>query len=200
MKPSKLPTYHKLANDHTSIFRELESLPTVELSGEVLFKGKKYNPNTPAPAKHYILIIDEKSAGTGGGTFTAGAWQTRDLNTVKTDTGSHASLSNNQITLAAGTYEVEISCPACAVNSHKARLYNITDSTTALVGTTEFAYSGMYTFQTRSFILGVLTIDEPKVFEVQHRCSSTRKTDGFGKAANYDEVEVYTVAQFYKVG
>ena len=149
---------------------------------------------------YYILITDEKAAGTHGGMFTAGAWQTRDLNTVKTDTGSHASLSNNQITLAAGTYEVEISCPACTVDSHKARLYNITDSTTALVGTTEFANSGIYTYQARSFIRGMLITDEPKVFEVQHRCSSTRKTDGFGKAANFDEVEVYTVAQFYKVG
>jgi hypothetical protein len=157
---------------------------------------------------HYILITDEKAAGTHGGTFTSGAWQTRTLNTEKNDTGNHASISNNQITLAAGTYEVEISCPAKAVLAHQARLFNITDSATTLVGTTECTdlggkenYSKVpeQAATTRSIIRGRFTLASAKVFEVQHRCASTQGTYGFGMAANFDEVEVYTIAQFHKV-
>ena len=60
----------------------------------------------------YILIRDEKASGTTGGTFTSGAWQTRDLNTEVVDTGNHASVATNQITLAAGTYRFRIVAPA----------------------------------------------------------------------------------------
>lgn len=60
--------------------------------------------------------------GTHGGTFTAGAWRTRDLNTVLTNTISGASLSNNQITLPAGKYYVEASAPTTIVHPGEAIL------------------------------------------------------------------------------
>lgn len=159
--------------------------------------------------RDYILIVDEKAAGIDGGTFTSGSWQTRELNTEKVDAGNHASLAANQITLAAGTYEVRISCPAGGVLNHQARLRNITDNTTALVGTSERTDREIgennwvhwdLTATTRSLIVGRITIAEEKTFEVQHRCIQTRATDGFGRPAGFDEVEVYTVAEFYKVG
>jgi hypothetical protein len=50
-----------------------------------------------------------------------------------------------------------------------------------------------------SIISGRFTIASQKVFEVQHRCSATRNTDGFGTACSFDEVEVYTIAKFRKV-
>lgn len=172
---------------------ELEDKPTGTGSGD---------------RRDYILIIDEKSAGTDGGTFTAGAWQTRDLNTVKTDTGSHASLSSNQITLAAGTYEAEISCPAKAVLAHQARLRNIADNATTVAGTTECTdlggkenYSGVpsQAATTHSIIRGRFTIAVSTAFEVQHRCANTCNDYGFGMAVNWDEVETYTTVQFHKV-
>ena len=54
----------------------------------------------------YIKLSDVKSAGTAGGTFTSGSWQTRTLNTEDSDTGGNCSLSSNQFTLDAGTYEI----------------------------------------------------------------------------------------------
>ena len=54
----------------------------------------------------FLHVRDEKAANTPGGTFTASAWQKRDLNTVKTNQISGASLASNQITLPAGTYHV----------------------------------------------------------------------------------------------
>src|SRR5437868_3327959 len=45
----------------------------------------------------YVRVIDTKSAGTNGGTFTSGSWQTRTLNSITDDPCSLASLSSNQI-------------------------------------------------------------------------------------------------------
>lgn len=101
-------------------------------------------------APDFIEMRDEKSAGTDGGSFTSGDWRTRTLNTEHADTGGHASLSSNQITLAAGTYEVEIICPAVGVDSHQAKLRNISDSTDTLVGSTSYCGSGS-TQATHSF-------------------------------------------------
>lgn len=147
----------------------------------------------------YICIRDQKASTTEGGGFTSGAWQTRTLNTEVSDTGGHASISSNQITLAAGTYECRISCPALLCADHQARLYNITDTATVLVGTCEQAPTGS-TASSRSIIAGRFTLASSKALEVQHRCSTTRATDGFGGATGFGEVEVYTVAEFWKVG
>jgi hypothetical protein len=153
---------------------------------------------TPAPAasapQNYVLIRDEKASGTVGGTFTAGAWRTRDLNTELNDTDGLASVAANQITLAAGTYECVCSAPADSVGLHRLRLQNITDVTTTLLGTSESADK-----HSRSFVRGLFTLAASKVLEVQHQCTVTKATFGFGKAAGIGVVEVYTVAQFRKL-
>jgi hypothetical protein len=125
-------------------------------------------------------------------------WQTRVLNVEAQDTGNNGSLASNQITLAAGTYECLIFTPAASVSFHKARLRNITDGVTTLVGTSCSQGTGSYEIS-YSIISGRFTIASQKVFEVQHRCSATRNTDGFGTACSFDEVEVYTIAKFRKV-
>ena len=149
--------------------------------------------------ENYILIVDEKAAGVHGGTFTAGAWQTRILNTKRSDTGSNATLASNQITLTAGTYRCYISAPAYYTAPHKTRLRNISDSTTTLVGTSETTQNQGDGMQNRSFIVGSFSIASSKVFEVQHRCITTAPNTGLGVATNVGEVEVYTMAEFWKV-
>jgi hypothetical protein len=149
-------------------------------------------------AEQYLEYRDEKPIGTDGGSFTSGAWQTRVLNVEAQDTGNNGSLASNQITLAAGTYECLIFPPAGAVGFHKARLRNITDGVTTLVGMSCDQGTGSYEIS-YSIISGRFTIASQKVFEVQHRCSATRNTDGFGTACSFDEVEVYTIAKFRKV-
>jgi hypothetical protein len=146
----------------------------------------------------YILIRDEKAQNTAGGTFTSGAWRTRDLNTEVFDTNNLASVASNQITLAAGTYEAFITCPVSQVARHQARLYNTSDSAVLLLGTSEFAYpSGGV--QNCSTIRGRFTIAASKVLEVQHRCETTESGNGFGFEANFD-TEIYTVVELRKVG
>ncbi len=143
----------------------------------------------------YILIRDEKPSGTDGGTFTQAVWQTRDLNVEVNDDGGHASLSSNQITLAAGTYRVKAHAPAFDVAFHKSKLRNITDAIDIIIGTSELA-TNTGSDQCRSFLDGEFTIVVPKVIELQHQCLSTHATQGFGFANSLGVVEVYSVIEF----
>jgi hypothetical protein len=143
-------------------------------------------------------LKDYKANTTAGGTFTSGAYQTRILNTQEGDT-SFCVLASNQFTLTKGIYQVEIRCPAFAVNQHKAKLRNITDSTDTLLSISSNAASGT-SVQNDAVIVGTFTINSSKVFEVQHRATATAATFGFGQPSSFGEQELYTVAKIVKVG
>lgn len=135
----------------------------------------------------YIHLADEKSSGTAGGTFTSGSWVKRTLNVEKSDAGGHCTLSNSQFTLEAGTYRFSASAPAIACNEHKLRLQNVTDGTTILIGKSSYT-AGVYPIN--ALLTGRFTISSSKTFELQHKCASTRNTDGLGLATSLD-TEVY---------
>jgi hypothetical protein len=149
--------------------------------------------------RDYILVRDEKSAGTNGGTFTAGSWQTRDINTEVSDVGGHCSIASNQITLEAGTYEYRIMAAASAVGGNVLRLYSITGG--AIIsdgeGIPNYSGAGVAIYAEMS---GIFTLAGSTVIEVQHRCESTGATTGFGYAVNFGQKEIYTTAEFWKVG
>jgi hypothetical protein len=109
------------------------------------------------------------------------------------DSGGYASLSAGQVTLAAGTYRLRGSAPAFAVGGHQARWQNVSDGVTVLIGSVEYAD----TVQTRSIVAGRFTISASKTFELQHRCETTRATDGFGVAGNFD-TEVYAEVELWR--
>jgi hypothetical protein len=150
-------------------------------------------------APEILHVRDEQAQNTAGGTFTSGAWRTRTLNTVKANTIGGASLSGNQITLPAGTYWCDITCPAYYMDNHHARLQSISGTSTTILGTSETAISSAYGSQTRSFIRGRFTLAQATVLEVQHQCKSTRNTNGLGAAANF-ATEVYAEAVFVREG
>lgn len=146
----------------------------------------------------YICIHDQKAQNTSGGTFTAGDWRTRDLNTEVADTGNNASIASNQITLAAGTYSCLIFANAFRVDLHRARLYNITDSAVILLSTTNYTKSASQIGDNdKAIIAGRFTIAAEKVLEIQHYCLTTGTTTGFGVASN-QAAEIYTIAEFWK--
>lgn len=146
----------------------------------------------------YILIQDQKTAGTSGGTFTSGDWRTRDLNTEVTDTGGHASIASNQITLVAGTYQCKIYAPAFTVGDHQARLQDITNNTTLLYGTCAFSNQAGYSDVTNSIIAGRFTLTGNTTLEVQHKCYQTQNTNGFGVSFGATESAIYTTAEFWR--
>lgn len=157
-------------------------------------------PPSEGGGADYILLRDEKTQNTPGGTFTTGAWRTRDLNVEVSDLGNHVTLAANQFTLEAGTYIINAAAPAFSVNQHKTRLYNISDSVeqTGTYGSSAYSNSG-YSTQNHSFISGVFTISSPKIFEIQHQGSTTIADEGFGVETNFG-VEVYTIVELWKIG
>jgi hypothetical protein len=151
-------------------------------------------------SRDYILVRDEKSTTTNGGTFSSGAWRTRDINTEVSDDGGHCSIAANVIALDAGTYEYRISAPAYEVNWHQARLYNVTAS--AVVANSEstplFCYNG-YGGSNCAVIVGKMVLSVETELRVEHYCETTVNTNGFGGAGSTGEKEIYTVAEFWKV-
>ena len=144
----------------------------------------------------YAIICDEKASGENGGTFTNGAWRTRDLNTEIADPDGIVSISSNQFTLQAGTYLVRATVPAYKATSHVAKLYNATDSSDIQMGTAQTAHVS-YLGQSNSFISARFTLSSAKALEIQHQCSHTINTDGFGNGHDYG-VNIFTQVEIYK--
>ena len=141
-------------------------------------------------------IKDVKPSGTHGGDCTAGAWNTRDLNSYQGE--AFGSVSGNRIALAPGKYLFEVVAPAYLDNIHKARLFNATTGATLLVGTAGRSHTS-YGGVNPSFIQGEVVLTAGAEVEVQHRCSASRTIVGFGVAANFGVDEVYTHVKIIKV-
>lgn len=151
------------------------------------------------PWNQFFHVVDEKAADVDGGTFTSGSWQTRTLNTVLTNEISGASLSSNQITLPAGDYYIEARAPAVFVRLHKAKLRDITAGSDALIGSSCHIQNADDSGSTDSVMSGKLTVSSSTTYEVQHRCSDTRVTFGFGIASNFGVVERYAEVRIWKL-
>ena len=170
---------------------------TLGQSGETLNVGTGVVSRLGKFESQLLHVRDEKASDVGGGTFTAGAWRTRTLNTVVTNEITGASLSSNQITLPSGTYYIDASAPAYVSSRHKVVLYNITDSAFDMIGTSEFNTNGSAVV-TRSFVKGRFTISAQKTFELQHHCETTDGGNGLGVKSIFGQVCVYAEVQIWR--
>lgn len=152
-------------------------------------------------AQQVLVAQDEKSLGTAGGTFTAGAWRTRTLNTLVQNHIGGASLASNQITLPAGGYYAFASAPAYNVDAHQLRLQNVTDGATLIRGSTPFAGDLLLLVNegVTAHLVGWFSLSAPKAIELQHRCALTRATDGLGLASPWD-VGIFAQVLFVRGG
>jgi hypothetical protein len=89
--------------------------------------------------------------------------------------------------------------PSFQVNASMARLYNITDS--AVVGDNgSTCYNAASDSTIAPAILTVaFTIAATKDFELQHRCETTKSSNGFGVDVSFGGVEVYSQIKIVKV-
>ncbi len=156
-----------------------------------------YNVASGLPVD-YILLQDQKAAGTPGGTFTSGSWVTRTLNTEASDAGNWCSLSANQFTLAAGTYRIFASAPASAVTRHQTKLYNVTDAADTLIGTSMHAHAVSDYSTAPSMVVGRFTIASAKVFELRHKAQTTNATYGLGVEGNHGVIEIYAQVELWR--
>tara|TARA_R100001086_G_scaffold235620_1_gene158612 strand:- start:338 stop:940 length:603 start_codon:yes stop_codon:yes gene_type:complete len=148
----------------------------------------------------YALICDSKGNNTDGGTFTSGAWRTRDLNQEISDEDSIVSISSNQFTLGAGSYLIKFRAPAVKVDFHVTKLILITAGVSSFsekAGSSEYTGGGV--LQTVSFGVARVTLTGSGAFEIQHQASVTKTTDGFGQPSNgYANESIYTTVEIYK--
>jgi len=145
-------------------------------------------------------FTDEKASGTDGGTFTSGAWRTRDLNTTVFNNITSCSLSSNQISLPAGTYMINAQAPGFDISQGQTRLYNITDSSVTIAGASTYCAAGSSDATAPSLVLGAFTIAGTKTFELQHRAGETQATNGFGVSTGFGVNNVYAQITITKVG
>jgi len=164
-------------------------------------QGSDYRTPSKAiglPTQRIAYIKDVKAANTAGGTFTSGSFQTRTLNNIVDPTGIVTSLTSNQFTLPAGTYDTEAVSTAFRVDRHKAKLRNVTDSTDVLIGSSEYSLN-TDSVTNSSAIRGRFTITSSKTFELQHRCDTTHSTNGFGIPSNFGVDEVYAQIKLTRI-
>lgn len=156
------------------------------------------DPNS-IPLRNIAYVKDLKATNVAGGTFTSGAWRTRDLNTLENPFSvSWISLGSNQFTLAPGTYEIDATAPAYATNAHQTKLRNITAGSDTILGQT--AHAGATNgISSPSRLLGTFTIVTSTVFEIQHQAHTTAATEGFGVASNFSVSTIYTQAKITKL-
>jgi len=183
-------------------------LPFYHLISPHLIEAKAFTNDTKAITAlklsnaigQIAIFEDQKASGTDGGTFTAGAWQTRTLNTTVTNEITGASLASNQPELPAGTYEYIVTACANDVDKHRIKLYNITaaadipNSLSINADTTNASF-----ISTNAFSAGTFTIAVTSKIEVRHRCAITQATYGFGTACSFGDPETFTRLQLKKI-
>lgn len=147
-------------------------------TGNTIIDGTLTVGGLPINAVTRFKAIDEREYNIDGGTFVAGAWQTRVLNTVTENTIVGASLNSNQVTLPAGSYHYSATMPASNIDGHIGVLYNITLSERVgekICNSNSYASVDTYVTPSASF-----TITEECVFELWHICKTTANFSGFG--------------------
>ena len=171
-------------------------------------KVGEFNSNGYSGLTNRLSLQDRKTMGTSGGTATAAAWNTRDINTVLVNNISGASLGTNNFTLPVGRYYIKnITACAYAVNANQIRLYNITNSqvqsdinSNQIVGTCERAnITGICS--THSVISGIYfdVTTSAKSFRIEHYAGVSSGASDFGIITNVAD-EIYLNIEIEKVG
>lgn len=196
-----------LGDDDHSIYALADgSRGTFEASGAVAAHAAESDPHpvyltsVEAAATYAQKIMsaiyqDIKAAGTDGGTLTAG-WNTRDLNTFQANTSEgEISGSSSTITLEEGQYLVRVSAPASMVGLHQLRIYDITNSVAAILGSSE--WSGAV--NTRATLEGILIVSATTEYRIEHYVQNTVADTGGGVASDSGELELYTIVTILKL-
>ena len=173
---------------------DIASGATLDINGTADFTGATVTGLSAGLFSSYAIIADQKVGQSG--TFTSGAWRTRDLNTEIADPDGIVSIASDQFTLAAGSYLIKWIAPAFYVNLHQTRLYNVTDAAQVEVGVCAFV--NVNSVVTTSSGCARTTIAGSKAFTIEHYCATTAATAGFGQNCAFSVNDQYTLVEIYK--
>lgn len=155
------------------------------------------------------VLVDVEPNGTRGGFApVVGSYFPRVLNTgIPALVGGGNSevipgliLSGNQITLADGTYQLDLSAPGVRVGRHKIRLFNLMSGQTEILGQNAYANDGDFDASTSAIATGSITVvNGPKIYELQHCVQMTMGNYDLGLECGFGDDEVYAWASITKV-
>lgn len=145
----------------------------------------------------YVMVQDKKSSGTTSTSYASGAWRTHDINTETSDPSGLASVASNQVTLQEGIYEAYAVVSGFGSNMGQARIQNVSDGETLLLGPNSFNRDDAGEQQDHLLIVrGEFEITALKVVEVQVRGEDIIT----GSICDTGEDEVYLTCEFRRVG
>ena len=146
----------------------------------------------------YAIIADVKASNTDSGTFTSGAWRTRDLNTELADPDGIVSISSNQFTLQSGSYLLKAKAMGFRVERHMIKLYQTSGTPADIAtGTSEYC-PPTYIGSNSSFLSCRFTISTATTYELQHRCQTTKTDNGFGMDFDIGVNETFALVEIFK--
>ncbi len=145
----------------------------------------------------YAVLADVKGVNADGGTFTAGAWRTRDLNTELADPDGIVSISSNQFTLQAGSYFLEASAPAYQPSRHKLKLYQTSGTAADIAFGTGTFTSNTIAIQSTAFLSCRFTISTATTYQIRHYVQESKSGNGLGVAISQG-VELYCMVKIFK--
>jgi hypothetical protein len=175
-------------------------------AGVLVFQGQFYH------------IRSEFSSGTTGGSLSTGTWNTREIQTEKTD-DLGITTTSNQMSLVAGTYYVEVTAVTnfagtldrgtSEIATSQLRLRNVTDSTTLIVGQgarLSIVDDGggnneIGDFSLTTGLSGRFVLAGTKNVEIQNwtTCNFASPVIKGGKAISSGENEVYLDLKLWKI-
>ena len=173
----------------------------------------------PIYVSHALLQDQKNHDVSGGGTATAGSWETRVLNTEVSDpdgivlgfnniststakaNGTNWSVTStaNHFVLGAGTYLIKWSGQGYMVQRFQTDLYNNTDSSVVGAGSCHYSNSSAG-FGVHSLGAAKITISGNKEFRIRNRVEATKATYGMGVEAGFDSdhKNVYAQVEIWK--
>lgn len=147
----------------------------------------------PEPAMLTQICYQEvRSPGVAGGGFDNGAWRVRVLTQIIRDDTGLAALDAGAFFVPEGYWLVQAFAVAFSVDRHQCRLgYADPIYGGIIVGSNANARAASVQ-QSTTHLSGVLAVPEGGGwYSLQHRCSTSRATDGRGLANNFGNIEVY---------
>lgn len=158
------------------------------------------------PGGRLLHVRNEQTSSTDGESIgTSATMTTRVLNTVVTNEIAGASVSSNQITLNAGTYDVDARAPfylqepgGGATHAAVSQLYDVTNGAQLIPGSGVFIVisSSVGRVTVDTIVKGRITLSGTTILELRSR--SSRVGIG-GKATGLGTVEVYSDIQFRRI-
>jgi hypothetical protein len=155
------------------------------------------------PLSKYATIADVKAENVAGGSSVDDAWTDRAINTEISDPDGIVSISGNEFTLAAGTYNLRIESPFVSNATGggvRIRLRNTTDASVVSVSS-NFSMAAALAGCSATLDIWGLTIAGTKAFKVQYFMNlGARATNGLGIVIDETGAdETYTVVNIQKL-